>query len=468
MRETDSRVVVPRAQWSLERLRVPKAKDVVPGTLAPIRLRVQGGFRPGYLYELVCEAEGPVVQGLGFAAVRDLLSFLRRDAGKHNPLRGADGKPAIRRVHGFGVSQSGRFLRNFLYLGFNADEAGRKVFDGMMPHVAGGGLGFFNHRFAQPTRYNAQHEDHLYPGDYFPFTYGNAADPFRKSTDGILHRTAALDPRLLPKVMHTQGAAEYWHRSGSLVHTDPLGKVDAVIPENVRIYAFGGTQHGPASDPEKRGIAENRVNPGDYRPYLRALLDALDNWVRTGARPPPSVYPRLDQGTLVNWRQKATGFPSLPGVRYPEVIQAPPCLDYGTDFNEKGIITTEPPRRLGSYVVRVPKSGPDGNDLGTLLPPEVAVPLATYTGWNLRRRDVGAEAMLASLLGSYFPFPRTKAEARATGDPRQSLEERYGTFAEYRKRLARHCAALVKQCYLLQEDADRLVPAREKLRSLFK
>jgi hypothetical protein len=467
MRETDPRVVIPREQWSLEHLPVPKAEHGVAGTLAPIHLRVQGGFRPGYLYELICEAEGPIVQGVGYAAVRDLLSFLRYDAGKKNPLRSADGKPVIHRVHGFGVSQSGRFLRNYLYLGFNGDEANRKVFDGLMPHVAGGGLGFFNHRFAQPTRYNAQHEDHLYPGDYFPFTYGPAVDPFRKHTDGIQLRTGKDDPRLLPRVMHTQGAAEYWHRSGSLVHTDPLGKEDAAIPDNVRIYAFGGTQHGPAADPTRRGIADNMVNPGDYRPYLRALLDALDRWVSPGTPPPASVYPRIQKGTLVDWRQASTGFPAIPGVRYPEVIHAPQCLDFGPDFESKGIITVEPPRQRGSYRVLVPKSGPDGNDLGTLLPPEVAVPLASYTGWNLRRREAGAEAMLASLQGSYLPFPRTRAERKATGDPRPSLEERYYGFEDYRKRFAATCAELVKKGYLLQEDADRLVAGREKVRDHF-
>ncbi len=467
MRETDERVVVPRGQWSLERLAVPKVERGVPGTLGQVRLRVGGGFRPGYLYELICECEGPIVQGLGFAAVRDLVSFLRHDAGDRNPLR-AGGKPVICRAHGFGVSQSGRFLRHFLYLGFNADEAGRKVFDGVMPHVAGGGLGFFNHRFAQPTRHNGQHEEHLFPGDVFPFTYGESAYPFRfgevTTPDGIL---SGRDSKLLPRVMHTQSAAEYWHRSGSLVHTDPLGKTDADVPDEVRIYAFGGTQHGPAADPPGRGSADNLLNPADYRPFLRALLDALDAWLRDGTEPPPSIYPRIDKGTLVGWRQKDTGFPTLPGVRYPEVIQQPSAFDYGPEFSTRGILSIQPPRVLGRYEVRVPRSGPDGNDLGTLLPPEVAVPLATYTGWNLRRRDAGAEGMLASLSGSFIPFPRTPAERKATGDPRESIEERYGSFTEYRQRFALACEELIRRRYLLREDADRLLTGREKLRDLF-
>src|SRR5262249_2932269 len=154
------------------------------------------------------------------------------------------------------------------------------------------------------------------------------------------------------------------------------------------------TQHGPAADPPTLGIADNLPNPGDYRPQLRALLDALDLWVKDDTAPPPSMCPRIDQQTLGRWNQAATGFPALPGVRYPEVLQQPSALDLGPDFESKGIITREPPETRGQYVVLVPKSGPDGNDLGTLLPAEVAVPLATYTGWNLRRREVGAEAQL--------------------------------------------------------------------------
>ena len=183
--------------------------------------------------------------------MRDLISFLRHDASaSRTRCAGRAASRSITRAHGFGVSQSGRFLRHLLYQGFNADEKDRMVFDGLMPHVAGGGLGFFNHRFAQPTRHNGQHEDHLYPADVFPFTYGDTEDPFTKRTDGILRRIAPTNAKLLPKVMHTQSAAEYWHRSGSLVHTDPLGKRGRrAFPSNVRIYAFGGTQHGPASDP---------------------------------------------------------------------------------------------------------------------------------------------------------------------------------------------------------------------------
>lgn len=467
MRETDERVPIPREQWTLERQPIAAAKGRVGGTLPQILLRVAGGFRPGYIYEAIIESEGPIVQGLGYATTRDLIAFLKYDASEQNPLRRADGKPSISRAHGFGVSQSGRFLRNFLYLGFNADEKDRIVFDGLIPHVAGGGLGFFNHRFAQPTRHNGQHENHSYPCDVFPFTYGDAVDPFSKRNDGILTRLQNDNPKFLPKVMHTQSAAEYWHRAGSLVHTDPLGTKDAAIPANVRVYAFGGTQHAPAADPPGRGDGENLTNPGDYRVLLRALLDGLDQWVKDGTAPPPSVYPRIDQKTLVDWRQTATGFPAIPGVRYPEVIQRPQALELGPDFWTKGIIAIEPPKKIGDYVVLAAKCGPDGNDLGCLLVPEVGVPLATYTGWNLRRRDVGAEAMLANLMGSYIPFTKTKAERQQSGDPRLSLEERYGSFDKYQQQFATNCGDLVKQRYLLKEDADRLIGNRDKFKPLF-
>lgn len=476
MRETDPRVPIPRDQWALEILEMPTTKTGVAGTLPPINLKPAGGFRPGYIYELVYETEGPIVQGLGFAATRDLISFLKYEGGKNNPLA-LNGKSAVERAHGFGVSQSGRFLRTFLYLGFNADEKERKVFDGLIPHVAGGGLGYFNFRFAQPNRHNGQHEDHSFPADFFPFTYGSSDESYLRvddgqvvktgRTDGILQRLAKDGDKFMPKVMHTQSAAEYWHRAGSLVHTDPLGKKDAKTPDSVRIYSFGGTQHGPAYYPPDRRFAENLRNPGNYKPFLRALLQALESWTRDGVAPPASVYPRIDNRTLVPWDRASTGFPALPGVRYPQVIQLPSHYDHGPDCWTKGIMTVVPPRKKGDYVVLVPRSDPDGNDMGTLLPVEVAVPLATYTGWNLRRRDVGAEAMLASLMGSYIPFAKTKAERLAAGDPRRSIEERYGDFARYKQKFEAKCAELAKQRYLLPEDVDRLTKQCERYRKKF-
>ncbi len=470
LHETDKRIAIPRSQWHLERQPIPDAKSGVPGTLPQVRLVLEGGFEPGWLYELICEAEGSLVQGTGFASVRDLISFLRYDATAKNPLRRGDGKPAINRALAFGVSQSGRFLRHFLYLGFDEDERGRIVFEGLMPHVAGGALGFFNHRFAQPTRFNAQHEDHLYPTDVFPFTYGPSIDPFTKRTDNILGRYAKGNVH--PKVMHTQTSAEYWHRSGSLMHTTPDGKADAEVPADVRIYALGGFQHGagngriPSPGTPAKGITENPPNPGDYRPFLRALLVALDDWIKEGKAPPPSVYPKIADGTLVDWHQDKTGFPKIPGVHYPAVIQQPPVADYGPKFLTHGILTIEPPTVRGSYPVLVPKSADQiGNDAGTLLVLDHT--LATFTGWNTRRKEAGAEGELASLTGSCLPLPRTRAERQKAGDPRPSIEEIHPSFAHYRDS---YCALLKKHQTsrtLLPEDVEVLAKELEKRRDMF-
>jgi hypothetical protein len=468
--ETDKRVVVP--QWYLDRLPIPDAKGGVPGTLPQIRLDLPGGLEPGYLYELVTEAEGSIVQGVGFAGVRDLISFLRYDANARNPLRGADGKPTIDRALAFGVSQSGRFLRHFLYLGFDEDEQGRIVFEGLMPHVSGGGLGFFNHRFAQPTRHNAEHDEHLYPTDVFPFTYGATTDPFTKRTEGILDRYAKS--KVQPKVMHTQTSAEYWHRSGSLVHTTPNGKQDAEIPDHVRIYALGGCQHGPGDGtiPEPgtppKGITQNPTNPADYRPIMRAPIVALDRWVRDGKMPPPSHYPRLSGRTLVDRQQAEARFPNIPGVHFPTVIQQPPFADYGPKFLTDGLITIEPPTVKGHYTVLVPGCDQEGVEMGVVHLPDHMIPLAVYTGWNLRRKEAGAGNSLASLLGSCLPLPRTKMDRLNAKDPRLSIEETYPSFDGYRARYAELCRDhAVKDGFMLAEDVEPLLKSLEARRKLF-
>ncbi|HVX12830.1 MAG TPA: alpha/beta hydrolase domain-containing protein [Pirellulales bacterium] len=464
LREKDPRVPIPRGQWRLEQKWVEV--DGQRGQLPLIELVLAGGFQPGYLYELIYEAEGPIVQGLGLAGIRDLISCLKYDETDRNPLRGADGKPAVRYAYGFGTSQSGRCLRMFLYDGFNADEQARQVFDGVMPHVAGAGLGFFNHRFASPTRHNSQHDNHLYPADMFPFTYGDEQDPFTQKTDGILRRARAGG--VVPKVMHTQSSSEYWHRSGSLVHTDPLGKRDAAIPDEVRIYSFGGCQHGPGN-----GVAGERAggqlpaNPSDYRPLLRGLLMALDAWVREERQPPASVYPRLSDATLAGWNEADSGWQALPAVRYPEVIQQPEFLDRGPEFLNRRRMSVEPPIARGHYVVRVPAYGADDHEPGTLLLPSVAVPIATYTSWNLRHRSIGAENELLALTGGYIPLAKTAAERQASGDPRPAISERYRDFDDYRQRYMAAAHKLCEQRYILEEDLPRLEAAAQKNRALF-
>jgi hypothetical protein len=403
---------------------------------------------------------------MGLAGIRDLVACLKYETGEINPLRTAVGKPAITRALGFGTSQSGRCLRQFLYDGFNADEKGRQAFDGLMPHVAGGGLGSFNHRFASPTRTNGQHEEHTFPADYFPFTYGDERDPFTHQEDGILHRSQKLG--VVPKVMHTQSSSEYWHRSGSLVHTDPLGQRDAVLPPEVRCYTFGGTQHGPGSGlPGAKGGGQLPSNPADYRPFMRALVLALDAWVSKGQLPPPSVIPRIDNRTLVGWQQDQSGWPGIPGITYPLVIQQPAFLDRGPEWPTRRIATIEPPLVKESYVVRVPAIGPDGNERGTLNLPAISIPVATYTSWNLRDESIGAAGELLGLQGSYLPFAKTRSDRERTSDPRPALLERYRDFADYQAQSMAAAEKLLRARYLVEEDLPRLKALTEKQRSLF-
>ena len=448
LRPGDPRVPIPRDQFTIHVGESPENE------LPPIELEVPAGLARGYLYELIYEAENPLVQGVSFAAVRDLVAALKHGEGEGNPLA-TEGKSPISFAYGFGVSQSGRFLREFLYTGMNQDEHGRIVFEGLMPHVAGGGLGSFNHRFAQPTAYVTQREHHDWHTDRFPFAYEVQRDPLTGREDGILRRAAASGHA--PRVIHTQSSTEYWSRSGSLVHTDTLFRRDAELPDNVRIYAFGGTQHGPSGFPPSAGAGQTLANPADYRPQLRALLVALDRWCRDDQPPPPSVYPTIADGTLVDFAQDATGFPAIPRVRYPEVIQQPDLLDLGPRWSSERVIDRDVPLALKSYKVLVPRSGEDGNELGCLLPIEVAVPVATYTGWSLRNREVGGENDLVGLNGSYIPFAPTREKRQAVGDPRLSIHERYGTFDAYRDRLEETCRSYVKSNYLLDEDVAPLL-----------
>jgi hypothetical protein len=414
---------------------------------------LEGGFKPGYLYELIYEAQGPPVQGLGLAGIRDLVSFLRHSTSLDNPLRTAKGKPAIQRTIGFGVSQSGRCLRQFLYDGFNADEDGRIVFDGLMPHVAGAGMCFTNHRFASPTRHNTQHDNHLYPADVFPFAYEEETDPLTGRRDGILRR--AIGSNVVPKIMHTQTSAEYRHRSGSLVHSDPSHRWDFVLPDSVRVYAIAG-QHGAGSGiPGAPGNGQLAANPTDYRPILRALLTAMDTWIRHGTSPPPSRYPTYRDVTLGGWRPGESGWPALAGVRYPEVVQAPERLDHGPDFLSKRRLTRLPPVSRGVYPVAVPRCGPDGNELGMLQMPNVAVPLGIFTGWNLRSPRIGAETELLSLSGGYIPFPPAR------------VRELYPTFADYASRYRSAAINLAAERYLLEEDVPRAVSVADGFKNLW-
>ena len=461
LREKDAPELIARDKWRLLVTEPPREEG---SGLVELQVELDGGFEPGVIYELIYEARGSVVQGAGFAAIRDLVSLLKHDTSALNPLRGADGQPLVTRAIGLGLSQSGRALRMFLHEGFNADEQGRQVFDGVMPVIAGGGQGFFNHRFASPTRTNTQHTGHLYPADVFPFAYGEETDPFTGRRDGLLRRAGASGT--LPKVMHLDSASEYWHRSGSLVVTDPSGERDSVIPPEVRVYVFGGTQHGPASRPHDRG--QLAPSPTPFRPFQQALFLAMDRWITDGTPPPPSVHPRIADGTLVEWQAERSGWTPLPDVRYPAVIQQPELLDYGKDFEKQRRIERQPPLRSGKlYGVRVPALDADNNELGALQMPSVAVPLATFTGWNLRNPAIGAPGELLRLTGGRIPFPRTAADRERTGDPRRAVTERYGSFEEYKEQYMAAARQLQAAGYLVEEHMDALEAHAQSARALF-
>jgi hypothetical protein len=414
-------------------------------------IAMPAGFEPGKIYELVYTSKDPPIVGLGPAAVRDLISFFKYGIEADTIL--GDHHDFIKRAYGFGISQSGRFLRTFVYYGFNQDEQGRRVFDGLMAHVAGAGRGSFNHRFAQPSRDGHPFLNTFYPTDIFPFTDLAETDAETGITDGLL--THATPPAAVPKIFYTNTSYEYYGRSASLIHTTLDGAKDAPLAPNTRIYFLAGCQHGPSPFPPDRGEAQNLANPNNYRWTLRALLVALDGWVAKGLEPPPSRYPKIADGRLTPLG--AVAFPKLPGVQFPTRIQQAWHVDYGEEFRSAGIVTIEPPKVGSAFPVRLPQVDADGNDTAGIRMPATAVPLATYTGWNLRSAAIGAPDELYSMVGSFIPFARTRAERMKTGDPRLSVEERYASKQAYLDKVEAAAHDLVQARYLLERDVAPVV-----------
>jgi len=419
-----------------------------------IRINRPAGFDAGAIYEFIYQAKDPIVMGLGFAAMRDVVSFVRRqaadDAGTPNPLNDASGRPAVDHVLAFGSSQAGRYLRDFLWQGFNENEDRRMVFDGIIPHKPGSRKTFTNFLWGQPGRFSRQHEEHdfMQTGDQFPFTYETRTDPISGKTDGLLVRCRASGT--CPKVMQTESATEYWGARASLVTTDEFGRHDIALPDNVRHYLFSSTQHGPTANPSF-GICQQLSNPLPFSQAQRALAIALDDWVTRGIEPPASRSPRIADGTLVpSLPQAEQGFPSIPGVTYSGQLNELALLD----------LSVVPPVPIpgADYTVLVPKTDADGNDLPGIRHAWLAAPLATYTGWNLRREGF-APGEGCGLTGTYLPFAQTRAAQLATGDPRPSVEERYRNHGAYVSRIARAAARLVQERLWLEEDRELTVDA---------
>jgi Alpha/beta hydrolase domain len=457
----DTPEIIPPDQWRFASLQAGSGGEtqslehaVVPSDR---HIFLPAGFRPGWIYELVYTAKDPLVHGLGHVAVRDFISFLKYNATDANPLRG------VERAYAWGRSQTGRCLRDFVYRGFNADADGRRVFDGVLPHVAGAGRKWLNHRFASPiVSGGQQYEDHFNIADSFPFSYAWSTDHLTGKQDAILKR-----PETDPLVFHTQTATEYWVRRGSLVHTDTQGN-DLAQPDTVRVYCWASSQHFADPQPKapSRGHGQNFSNVVSTSMFFRANLDAMDKWATDGIPPPASRIPMRSNDTLISidaWRRQ---FPAIPGVATPASPNALPLLDFGPDV-ERGILR-EPPRLVPSgntpdapgkqYAVLVPSVDRDGNDVAGVRAPMVAAPLATYTGWNPRARGHGHGAQLR-FEGSYIPFPEAPQERVMTDDPRLSILERYPDKAAYVAAITAAARELVAQGLMLEEDVARCAEA---------
>jgi hypothetical protein len=433
---------IPRQSWSFARL---EAGRVVAD---PNHVYLAAGFEPGKIYEMVYTTNGAPVIGLGLLAARDIVSFLRYSRSADNPCAGD-----IPRAYAFGASQSGRFLRQLLYLGLNEDEAERMVFDGVLIHIAGGKRGGdFNMRFGQPSA--------SLPSDPFPFNEMAVTDPVSGRRDGLLERLAAR--RRVPKIFFTNTSCEYWRGDASLIHTDASGTHDVEPIASSRFYHFAGAQHSagtlPLTDtnPQNGERGQQALNSVDYNPLLRALLVRMDCWVSEGEEPPPSRYPRLADGSAVAPDRMKGVVTAIPGVSFPAYPPRVTRLDFGPEA-ARGIATTLPPREGGPYPHFVPSVDPDGNDLSGIRLPDITVPLATYTGWNLRHPQIGAPERLMSLIGSTIAFPATEAERNATGDPRQSIEARYPSKTVYLDKVNHAAQQLIDAGYLLPEDLKRIL-----------
>ncbi len=387
------------------------------------RVALDGGFDPGRWYEVTFRATGARVAGVGLAAIRDAASAFRYRTDL--PVHG-------KTAYVFGASQDGRFLREFLYDGFNADERDRRVFDGVWAHIAGAARGNFNERFGMPVSQS------VFSPTRFPFT---TEEETLNGERGALLGLYKPDQR--PKLFLSNTPVEYWGggRAAALIHTSPDGKKDLTIPADVRIYFLAGTQHGESDFPPTRTRGQQMGNPVPQREVMRALLRGLHAWVAQGSAPPESRYPRLGDGTLTP--VAAVKFPTIPGVANPRVIPGP-----GQTRNGKS--------EMLPYLV--PQVDADGNDIAGIRVPDISVPVATNTGWNFRAESIGSSTSeVYNNMGSYIPFAATKTERDARKDTRLSIAERYRDRDDYISKLRSAAQELIKGRYLLPEDVENVV-----------
>jgi hypothetical protein len=437
-RYEDQQIAVPVAGW-----------DYANEAGTAIKLAGSQPFQEGALYEFVYQAKNPVVSGVGFAAIRDLASFVRTaqadDNGNANPL-----KDEASAIYAACVSQPCRTAHDFVWLGFNEDESGRKAVDGFINWIGGANGIYMNYRFAQPFRTHRQHINRWFPEFQAPFTNQVRMDTVTQKTDGRLRRCSAS--QTCPKIFEVNSANEYWAKNMAVATVDDSGVDLRDEPADVRSYFMASLPHQGGVGATGRAICQQNRNPLVSNATLRALLVAMDRWVSAGTEPPASRLPHVADGTLVPpLPQKGQGFPDIPGVKYNGRMHSGDLYEYGPHYHE-GILTVLPPRLIGTpYPALVPKTDLDGNDIAGIRLPEVAVPLATYTGWNLRALPAGADDGCDSF-GQQIDFARTKEERVATGDPRPSLEERYPSHAEYVDAVIAAAKGLAQDRLLLNED----------------
>ena len=453
-KEADPRVPVPASEWDLAKAKEVDGKiELKPSN---VDLYVKGGFKTGWIYELIYDTEGSRVMGLGFLGLRDLVSFLRHGskdcAGAINPLVGT-----IDKVYGYGASLAGRVVREFVYEGWNRDAEGRRVFDAVQTHTGIGRL-YFNMRFAQIGRYPRQHEEHSYPSERYPFNFAAIPDPFSGKNEGVMKR-----PDTDPLLVHCHTSSEYWERHGSMTHTDPRDGSDAPIPANVRMYMLAGSPHAAIAADNPKWVGQLPPSNFSPQPFLRACFVLMDRWASQGISPPANRVPRRDAGQLVAPEEALKNFPKIPGVNLPATPSRLPLWNYGPDFDDKGIMSVFPPEAVPGkeYPIQVPQVDADGNDLGGVRYPDMQAPIATYIGWALRKAGF-AEGELMMTNGCIKAFARTKAEREKIGDPRLSIEERYSSHQAYIDIVKRGVDALVKEGFLLPQDGEDYVAAARR------
>ena len=440
---------VDRSEWSFVRV---EDEDVEP---QHSHIYMPSGFEPGRIYQLVYTTTGSRIVGLGFVAMRDAVSFLKyAPSSAGNPLAGA-----VEYAYAMGRSQSGRFLRQYIHTGINEDEEDRVALDGIIPHVAGGMRGEFNMRFGQPSKDVC----YIIP-EMFPFTDTPQTDPVTGKQGSLLETMERRGK--VPKIMFTNTSAEYWRGDAALIHTDLETLADAPESSSVRRYHFAGCQHGSGEFPPLEFRASDGIrgqlplNSVDYAPLLRAALDNLDRWVTTGEEPPASRHPSLDDGTAVESHTLLERFARIPGVKVPSETTRAIRLDYGPE-SHLGRTTNLPADEGEEFPALVADLDESFNERGGIRLPDLTVPVATYTGWNLRDESIGNPGLFIGITGGLagwtLPLPATQAERESSGDPRASIEERYASRDDYLEQVTSAAMDLVGEGYMLEEDVAEVV-----------